>query len=90
MLLRNDDYINRLWGIACAQAWHYYQHFPNDATFLKCYVFIALAFDTVHQALAIRARKHNYLHVLYYGYSPSPRLQYGIMPSLIGPLPSRF
>jgi hypothetical protein len=56
----DDRALNRLWGVACAQAWHYYQHFPSDSRFLKWYVFAALALDTAHQALTIRARKHDY------------------------------
>jgi hypothetical protein len=50
--------IDRLWGVACTQAWHYYQHFPNDTTFLKWYVFAAIAADTAHQVLVVHGRKY--------------------------------
>jgi hypothetical protein len=40
-----------LWGVTCAQAWHYYQQFPNDSRFLKWLVLVLLALDTVHQGL---------------------------------------
>ncbi|PAV15923.1 hypothetical protein PNOK_0878100 [Pyrrhoderma noxium] len=44
-----------LWGIATIQTYYYYDRYVKDALWLKLFVFLVWALDTVHQALILHA-----------------------------------
>ncbi|KAL5482979.1 hypothetical protein ACEPAI_9574 [Sanghuangporus weigelae] len=40
-----------LWGASCVQTYYYYNHYPDDAPWMKSLVAVVWTLDTVHQGL---------------------------------------